>query len=95
MTTREGEEEFGDETPLASDQTDVQGQKSLTDLLDEIEQRHARIDCANCGTDVPALVKALRRAMEHIECLCARSAQFDAGDVKSDIAQLLTTGREE
>lgn len=47
MTTRKQEEEFKDETPAASELSTIQGQKSLTDLLDEIETR------ANAATPGP------------------------------------------
>lgn len=47
MTTRKQEEEFMDEAPAASDQSSVQGQMSLADLLDVIESR------ANVATKGP------------------------------------------
>lgn len=154
MTTREQEEEFSDETPLALDQATVQGQKTLTDLLDQIESRANDIhvpkgpwivvpdDAEECGphahsglamilapkddakipwpparllewptahfiaaarNDRPALVKALRRAVNGIEATLRDNGHLADGNnctlivlkrTLPAIAQLLSTGEQ-
>lgn len=84
MTTQKEQEseEFRDEAPFASELSAVQGQKSLAELLNEIERRAAdRTKCSidNCPyckitkRDVPVLVKALRRALQHFESFHSRA----------------------
>lgn len=67
----------------AREQTTVSVQKPLSMILDEIQQSFERDDEVDSAQHVPALVKALRRAMEILEnatgCnpLCGRIAVND------------------
>lgn len=98
MTTRKQGAEFRDETPIAGEQSTVQGRKSLIELLDQIEQR-AKPKERNLGhgivqmtpgdpSDVPALVKALRLAIAQLEYVDPDKSGSTAA-TKADIAQLL------
>lgn len=83
-----------EEKEAASDSVKVSGQKSLPELLDEIARRAEAWETAksrttlivaisNSSDDVPALVKALRRAVEIIDGL------NEHGNYELELAQFL------